>query len=91
MTSGTCTHVDAVTRPLAATGHVVGRTYVSADAGQVYTVEATATLWELAPGEAVVVLWSNGNRTVSDSPKGADVAICGRCRSAASSRESSAA
>lgn len=91
MVSRTCTHIDSVTRPRAATGHVVGTSYLSAEAGQVYTVEATATLWELAPDEAVAVVWANGNRTVSDSPRGADPVVCARCASGASLREWSAA
>lgn len=91
MARGTCTHVDSVTRSMAATGHAVGTSYVSAETGQVYTVEAMATLWELAPDEAVVVVWSNGNRTITDHPRGADVEVCSRCQSGTSLREWSAA
>lgn len=87
----TCTHVVSVTRSMAATGHAVGTSYVSAEAGQVYTVEATATLWELAPDEAVVVVWSNGNRSVTDNPRGADLEVCSRCQSSSSLQEWSAA
>jgi hypothetical protein len=65
--------------PVTATGHVVGRTYLSRLEGQPYTVEAAATLWECAPAGAVRVRWENGNSTLRTEPRGADLEQCGSC------------
>jgi hypothetical protein len=61
------------------TGHIVGRTYLSRESGQLYVVQGVATLWELEPGGAVAVRWENGNTTVRDRPRGSDPEVCRRC------------
>jgi hypothetical protein len=69
-------HADAT----ASTGHVVGRTYLSREFGQLYTIERVTTLWECAPGGAVLVRWENGNRTTSTRPRALDPEVCTDCR-----------
>ena len=66
------TEIVALPGTVAATGHTIGATYVSECHGLAYTVEAVTTLWEMAPAGAVVVLWQNGNRTITDAPVGND-------------------
>jgi hypothetical protein len=62
--------------PLTATGHTVGARYRSAAHAMTYQVLGAATLWELAPGEAVRLRWSNGNETVTAQPVAGDVVVC---------------
>lgn len=57
---------------MTATGHVVGATYFSDHYQMHYSVESVGTIWDLAPGRAVAVVWENGNRTLTARPRGAD-------------------
>ena len=50
------------------TGHIIGGTYYSPSHEMRYTVEGTATLWDLSPHTAVRLRWENGNCTVSCEP-----------------------
>jgi len=59
------------------TGHVVGRVYFSADHGMHYRVIAATTQWQLAPDDAIALLWQNGSRTVTSVRRGSDI----ECRS----------
>ena len=74
-------------RPAAPAGYVVGGTYLSVEAGERYTVEAVTTLWECAPAGAVVVRWSNGNRTIRSGSPGSDPLVCPRCDAAVTSED----
>jgi hypothetical protein len=62
-------------RLVTATGHVVGAAYFSAEHQMTYVVLGPATLWELAPGQAVRLRWANGNETVTPVPPGKDVPV----------------
>jgi hypothetical protein len=76
-----CPHVTRRTNPTA-TGHVVGRSYMSTDAGVAYVVERVATLWDLAADGAVAIRWANGHRAITNRPRGADPELCPRCHAA---------
>jgi hypothetical protein len=58
-----------------ATGHVVGACYFNTRYDMAYAVLGAATLWELAPGEAVRLRWSNGEETLTGMPVGPDEMI----------------
>ena len=73
-------HTQDYADPVAPTGHVVGRSYLSREFGQLYTVERVTTLWECAPDGAVLVRWENGNRTTSTKPRALDPEVCTGCR-----------
>ncbi len=71
-----CMHDEPTASPfdrkLTRTGHVVGRVYFSADHNMHYAVVAATTKWQLAPDDAVVLLWQTGARTVTSQRRGAD-------------------
>ena len=54
-----------VVTPEARSDHVVGGVYFSPEHAMTYEVLGPATVWELAPDDAIRVRWSNGNVTTT--------------------------
>lgn len=59
----------------AATGHLIGGRYLSAEAGRTYEVLGRATMWALAPDRAILKRWECGTTCVSDAEVGIDQLI----------------
>jgi hypothetical protein len=56
---------DMVVTPDVGSDHVVGGVYFSPAHDMTYEVLGPATVWELAPDDAIRVRWSNGNVTTT--------------------------
>jgi len=68
---------DGQDRARTGTGHVVGGLYRCRESGRTYEVVDRATMWVLAPDQAILKRWSGGETYVTDAPVGSD-ALVGR-------------